>query len=374
MNCLPPETIAHILSFLTDTRSKLLARGSCRALHAASPVEKILGISKETAEWLLSNTPPERWLKPAMRNPDFTVCVHERSITVYTRNGLTRTKTESHQPLSKRYAFPTIEDHRCIITVNRESATLSIMHNLDEDEDEIIVKDHGHGVCAFCELPGIMYMATRAGVIYSLDLDQSMHDVCKEFLEKHTQLQTGAAMVFDFRGIVEEYGENLEINKVSTLDGLAFTYLINYELLVHCMPGETPIVIESHSEIKDFWLITATAAVCWLEDGSIRLLSFDLRGFTATVPITWPNPETSVIHVSPDLKSIWVLDHGMRLFCIGGKKPTGAIAARPTKSADFYRCKSNRLTRKLRETKALNILLTVKLEATQEKLDAAMRI
>ena len=373
MNKLSADLVVHIVSFVNPTESRRIARATCRILRNALPIEKLIGINKETAEWLLANTAPERWLKPSMRHEDFTVCAHARCITIFLRSGTTRVKNESHQPLSKHYAFPTLDDHRCILSFNRDNvtSTLSIMHNLDEDEDELIVTDRGDEISAFCELPGTMYLATTEGVVFSLDMDQPTKDISKDFMDKVSQIQDGTAMLMDFERLHAEQDE-VVINKMSTTDGITFTFLINSNLIVHCKPSTPPLIIESEMEIKDFWPVTPTAIVCWLDDDTLQLMSFTLRRFTASVPISWPNTETSVIHITPELKSIWVLDYGMRMFRFGApcSMPAQITPEKgTTKSAEYYRSKSNRLIEKLRKQKARNAMLTIRLEAIQDKMN-----
>lgn len=364
----PADTIAHILSFVTDTPTLLIARSVSRALRNGVPVNRLIGIDKATAEWLLTNIAPERWLKASMRHTDFTVCVHDNSITTYVRDDSTRTRTESHQPLSTRYAFPNIEDHRCVVTTDliHDTCTLSIMHNLDEDEDELIVTDSGDGVCAFCELPGVLYMATANGTVYSLDLDQPVRDIANEFRNKRAQT---TARAFNLADAIAH--TPYQITKMATTDGKAFTFLVNDELMVHCDQDKPPVIVyhDADEEIKDFWLLERDVAVCWFTNNRLLLLSFPMQRFTAVVSPRWPVTNTTAIHITPVLKSIWILDDRQRLYRVGAPTPVAPVAMKPEKSADFYRCKSNRLMRKLREANARNLVLTIKLEAMQARFN-----
>ena len=75
--------------------------------------------------------------------------------------------------------------------------------------------------------------------------------------------------------------------------------------------------------------------------------------------------EASVIHITPALQSIWVLDHSMRLFRSGNAMQASDtfVVPYPQKSATFYRNTSKRLIGKLRDALAANALMAMKLEA-----------
>jgi hypothetical protein len=229
---------------------------------------------------------------------------------------------------------------------------------MDEDEDEIVVSDAGDGVCAFCELPGVVYMATQAGVVYSLDLDQSMQEICNDFIHKRKQLSTNAAKDFNFPRILC-HEDTILVNKMSTVDGLGFTFLINADTIVHCKNSEHRL-IQPHGGIKDFWPIDATSILCWLGNNTLRVLNLTTGHFTATVPIDMCL-ENCVIHVTPSLGCIWILDPCMRLFRYGHDNAQPRIST-PNKSAEHYRAKSMRLMYKLKEARANNALLSTQIQ------------
>lgn len=368
MNTLPPDSLTCITNSLsTDTNCLIAMRSTCKFLWHAIPIEKILGVNKETAKWLLQSNQPQRWLKTCMRNSTFTLCVHEKSITIYIQNDFGKVKTESHQPLGKRYAFPNIEDHRCMISLDHDNTavcTLSLMHQLDEDEDEIVVSDAGDGVCAFCELPGVVYMATQAGVVYSLDLDQSMQEICNDFIHKRKQLKTSTAKDFKFPRILSD---TIHINKMHTVDGLGFTFLINTNIIIHCNSKSEHRLIRSHNVIKDFWSINTTSILCWLDNNTLRILNLTTGHFTATVPINM-SLENCVIHTTPSLECIWILDPCMRLFRYGHDNNNAQPRiSTPNKSAEHYRAKSMRLMYKLKEARANNALLSTQIQTMKKR-------
>ena len=371
MNTLSADTLAHIISHIKDTRCILAVRGTCKNLLAACPLDKIIGIDKKTAEWLLTNNPPERWLKPAMRGEKFTVCIHERSITIYTQDGPFRNKSESHHPLAKKYMFPTVQDHRCILAISRDGSicTLSIMHIMDEDEDEKVVSDAGDGVCAFCEMPGTVFMATAGGVVYSLSLHQPPAGICHDFKTKKDQIQNKTAKHFDFDSVNRQCPEPIHITKISTNDGSNFIYLLNQTTIVQCTPNQPPVVIKSDRTIKDFWIIHRDAIVCWVDDGGLKLLHIPSRCFVATLPLQCDS--AVVIHIMPSLQSVWLLDNSMRLHRSGGAMiPRQTTDQTQVKTLTFYRNRSSKLVRKLREVRMANSQMAMRLEALQAQYDA----
>ena len=358
MNKLPAETISHIMHLLGDTAAVKLARLTCKAICNAYPIEKLIGVDRETAQWLLSPVQPQRWLKPDMRQLDFTVCVHDRVITMYTHFDHERIKSESHQPLSKKYVFPSIEEHRCIITIKANVCTLSIMHNMDEDENEVIISDNGDSVCAFCEQPGLLYMTTHDGAIFCLVLDQSMAGICSDFVQKQAQVYKR----IDFQPVFARFGHSIAINKFATIDGETFVYLINSNTIATFKPHAAPAFTTSPETILDFWIINDDAIVCWMESGVLRLL-FGNR-FVAAASVAVQN--TAVIHITPSLRSVWLLDTSKRLFRTGANLEIGKhfSAARPTRSIALKK-KVAKLHIKLKEARAANTLLALKLECVQ---------
>ena len=351
------------MCLLNDTASIKLARLSCKAICNAYPIEKLIGLDRDTAKWLLSPAQPQRWLKPDMRQLDFTVCVHDRVITVYTHFDHERVKSESHQPLSKKYAFPSIDEHRCIVTIKGSVCTLSIMHSMAEDEDEVTISDNGDGVCSFCELPGLLYMATHDGTIYCLDLDQSMAGICSDFVHKQVHKK------LDFQPVLSRIDDALTINKFTTNDGETFAYLFNANTLVTFAQDQAPVFTTAPDAILDFWVINNEAIVCWTERAVLRLL-FRNR-FVATVSI--PVENVAVIHVIPSLRSVWLLDTSKRLYRTGYGLTIGKrlLADRPTRSLACKR-KLAKLNLKLKEARAANTLLALKLECVQLQYHALL--
>ena len=348
------------MCLLKDTASIKLARLTCKALYNAYPIEKLIGLDKETAKWLLSPAQPQRWLKPDMRQLDFTVCVHDRVITMYTHFDHERVKSESHQPLSKKHAFPSIDEHRCILTIKANVCTLSIMHSMAEDEDEVIISDNGDGVCSFCELPGLLYMTTHDGTIYCLDLDQGMAGICSDFLHK----QHHVYKKLDFSRI----DDPIAINKFATIDGETFVYLINSTTLVTFTQDHTPVFTTAPDAVLDFWMINNDAIVCWTEKAVLRLV-FRNR-FVATVPI--PVENIAVIHLTPSLRSVWLLDTSKRLYRTGSNLATNSVfTARPS-SSTVYKRKVAKLHLKLKEARAANTLMALKLECVQSQYHALL--
>jgi hypothetical protein len=285
---------------------------------------------------------------------------------MYTHFDHERIKSESHQPLSKKYVFPSIEDHRCIITIKASMCTLSIMHNMDEDENEVIISDNGDNVSAFCEQPGLLYMTTNDGTIYCLVLEQPMAGICSDFIQKHAQVYT----TLDFQPMLAHFSHTFTINKFATVDGETFVYLVNSNTIVTFKPRTPPAFVTTPDVILDFWIINNDAIVCWTEKGTLRLL-FDNR-FVATVPITVEN--TAVIHITPLLRGIWLLDTSKRLFRTGSTLTIGQCptAARHTTRTITIKKKVARLHLKLKEARAANTLLALKLECVQTQYNALL--
>lgn len=364
MNKLPQETISHIMLHISDIHTIKLARLTCKALYNAHPIEKLIGVDKITGAWLLSLETPQRWLKPDMRQPDFTVCVHDRVITMYSHTDNSRTKTESHQPLSRKYVFPSVDNHRCIITMKTGACTLSIMHNLDEDEDEVVVSNHNDSISAFCEMPSLLYMATADGIIYTLDLQQDTQGICNQFLTNHNT----PLVQLDFQPLKQQPDEPLVINKFSTLDGKTFVYLVNADTIAVFSPREPPVLIKADAPILDFWIINNQAIVCWVKPNTMRLLYVQAKRFVTTAVI--PVPETAAIHITPALCSTWFLDHSKRLFRTGANFPhTKQLVLTLPKSAAFFRKRANKLHHLLKESRAANALLAMRLEYTQSQYE-----
>ena len=303
MQSLPSEAIDHIVAALNPS-ALLLARRVCKTMHAAIPIERVLGINKAAARWLLQARPPQRWLRS--NEDSFTVCVHDGSIAVYMQHDdLWRVKTESHQPLASKRRhtsiFPSIRNHHCIVSHDEHTATLAITI-ATRDEGEIVLSDAGDGAWAFCEVPGTVYMVSGAGVVYSLNMDQDVEGICRDFANRRV-----VASIVDRKKLLAG------IAKMETVDGKSFTFFTNTALLHRTASGQE---IAIAAAIKDFWLVTSTAAVCWMrDDGTFRLAHLPSGRFTATVPLP-PNP--AVVHATPALGCMWVLDERKRLFRVSG--------------------------------------------------------
>jgi hypothetical protein len=314
MQSLPSEAIDHIVAAL-HPGALLAARGACKMLHAAIPLERVLGIDKPTARWLMQASHPQRWLRS--NEDSFTVCVHDSSIAVYTQHDdVWRLKTESHQPpLRHASIFPSVrKNHHCAISHDELTATLALTIATHDEGDIISVLSNAGdgGAWAFCEVPGIVYMVSGAtGVVHSLDVDQDVEEICHDFAHRRVVV----ASIESKKRLLVAGG----VAKMETVDGKSFTFLTNTGTLLHRTASGQEVAIAA--AIKDFWLINSTAAVCWMMvDGgaaAFRLAHLPSGRFTATVPLLLP-ADPVVVHVTPTLGCMWVLDARKRLFRVSG--------------------------------------------------------
>lgn len=188
MDDLPPEVLAHIIACLRPPDPALLRlRAVCKKWWKAVPFGDLVGIKKETAEWLLGGKVVE-WDEQKMNSPSFTVLNHWHPFMVALSNTCYYRQFNDHtvDVGSIRYGIDYFSGG--LVVWKTDSAA---------DGRPEIISTHmfpfGERFLACCQWCSTFFILTRAGRLFKLKPTESIDETVELFNaidnSEHKQLQ-----------------------------------------------------------------------------------------------------------------------------------------------------------------------------------------
>ena len=268
MNSLPPEARKLIFGFLRPPDPALLmVRAVCRAWRDAVPWgDLMMGVSRETAEWLIGG-----------KEVEWTLIMDSDAFRAEGYGFMSISTPGIYLSSEGKGACVKVGCVEYNVFAGRRSILMEFIDNANKDSSFHFFATDGLLVNA-CAWMNHVFVLNVEGKIYKVDVPESKEQTFQLFdnIEKHVWKQRTLAV--PMTGQVEVSFRNL--NKFMTSDGSSFWFLSENSELLH-MPSGGCEFARVATDVRDFAIVDDS--VLYAQGETLKLLNVNASKFTTKV-------------------------------------------------------------------------------------------